>query len=655
MNILISHSWLKEFLQTKASPQKIADCLSLCGPSVEKIDRQNNDHIYDIEVTTNRVDMMSVQGIAREATAILPQFGIKANLKQNTYQPTRLNPVGVNLPSFPLKVTISSPKLCPRFTAVIIKNINIKPSPEKVQQYLEASGIRALNNVVDISNYLMRAYGQPVHTFDLDKIKEKMILRLSKKGEKLTTLDNKTFTLPGNDIVIEDASHRLIDLCGIMGGLNTAVDNQTKNVLLFVQTYNPQHIRQTSMTLGQRSEAAQLFEKSIDPELVMPVLLQGIQLFISLANGEQGSQIIDIYPQSYKSKIVKTSLQLIKDRLGINISSKNISQILNSLGFDNKFSKESFTITIPSWRAKDINIPEDIVEEVARIYGFHKLPSTLMATPIPTNYPDDNFKLEHQIKTWLADMGLNEIYTNSMVSENLAKQSPYPLKSHLKIKNALSEEWQYLRRSLIPSHLKAIKQNPLTKNISFFEITNTYHKKPGKLPDEKLELIISSNKSFSHLKGIIETLFTKLHLQPQFKPKKGSAEILIKNQSVGTIGPSNLNPEVQIALLNLKPILKLAQLYPQYQPLSPHSPILEDMTFTLPAKTYLGPVINTLKKSHKLVQKVKLTKTYQKNYTFNITYQSQIQPLNDKMIAPIRKKIAATLSKKFRAKLVGKL
>jgi len=654
MNILIPHSWLKEFLQTEASPQKIANCLSLCGPSVEKIDRQNNDYIYDIEVTTNRVDMMSVTGIAREAAAILPQFGIKAKLKQSIYQPTRINPVGANLPPFPLKLTINH-QLCPRFTAVVIKNIAIKPSPKKIQQYLETSDIRTLNNVIDISNYLMRAYGQPIHTFDLDKIKEKMILRLSKKGEKLTTLDNKIFALPGNDIVIEDANHRLIDLCGIMGGLNTAVDNQTKNVLLFVQTYNPKHIRQTSMTLGQRSEAAQLFEKSVDPELVMPVLLQGIQLFKKLTNGEQGSQIIDIYPQSYKPKTITTSLQLIKDRLGIDISSKNVSQILNSLGFDNKFSQETFTITIPSWRAKDINIPEDIVEEVARIYGFHKLPSTLMATPIPTNYPNDNFKLEHQIKAWLADMGLNEIYTNSMVSENLAKQSPYPLKSHLKIKNALSEEWQYMRRSLIPSHLEAIKQNPLAKNISFFEITNTYHKKPNQLPEEKLELIINSNKSFSYLKGIIETLFTKLHLHPQFKPKKNSAEIFIKNKPVGTIGPTRINPEAQIALLDLKPILKLAQLYPQYQPLSSHPPIFEDMTFTLPTKTYLGPVIDTLKKSHKLVQKVKLTKTYQNNHTFNITYQSQIQPLNDKMIAPIRKKVAATLAKKFRAKLVGKL
>jgi len=212
-----------------------------------------------------------------------------------------------------------------------------------------------------------------------------------------------------------------------------------------------------------------------------------------------------------------------------------------------------------------------------------------------------------------------------------------------------------MRRSLIPSHLETLNQNPHLKNITFFEIAHTYHPNPKSLPEERLELIISSKQPFTHLKGIIETLFAKLHLQPHFKPQKDSAEILIKNKSVGTLGPSHLNPEVQIAILQLKPIFKLAQLYPQYQPISPHSPIIEDMTFTLPAKTYLGKVIDAIKTTHKLIQSVKLTKTYQRNHTFNITYQSHLQSLNDKKVAPIRKKIAASLSKKFKARLVGKL
>lgn len=669
MNILIPHSWLKEFLDTSATPEKIAETLSLCGPSVEKIAKLGNDYVYDIEVTTNRVDMMSVQGIAREAAVILPQFGIKAKLKQDIYQNRQTS--STKTAEFPLPVTVSDSKLCPRFTAVVIKNVVAKPSPKTIQTYLKQSSIRPIGNIIDISNYLMRAYGQPVHTFDLDKIKDKMVLRLSKKGEQLTTLDKKTHTLPGNDIVIEDGSGRLIDLCGIMGAENSAVDQNTTNVLLFVQTYNPKHIRQTSMQLAHRTEAAQLFEKQTDPELVMPVILQGIQLFKQLAEGEQGSQIIDLYPQPYKAKKITLPLQLIKDRLGVDISSQKVQKILTALGFSCqlKANTSQLIITVPSWRAQDVTIAEDIVEEVARIYGYHRLPSTLMAGTIPTNYPDDNFHLEHQIKQWLADIGLHELYTNSMVSQQLAQASSIKLQDHLRIKNALSEEWQYLRRSLIPSHLQAIRQNSNQKTVSFFEIANTYHPQEKKLPLEQLQLIISTTNNYRYLKGIVEVLLQKLHLSAQFQPDPDPNPVWIKNQTaiitlkqklIGSLGAVKLPPDypcqqVYAAVIFLKPLIKLGKLYPAYRPLSPYPPIIEDLTFTLPEKTYLGPVINTIKSTNKLIYQVKLTKTYHQNHTFNITYQSPTKPLTDKLIVPIRKKIVQTLTKKFSAKLVGKL
>jgi len=607
MNITIAHSWLKEFLQTDAPPQKIADCLSLCGPSVEKLTKIKDDFLYEIEVTTNRVDCMSVLGIAREAGAILPQFGFSARLNHDIYQtPTGSDPVGK---SFPLKISVDS-KLCPRFTAVVIKNVTVQSSPKNIQNRLESSGIRSLNNVIDISNYLMRAYGQPIHVFDLDKIKSKMVLRSSKPKETITTLDGKTHLLSGNDIVISDDHNRLIDLCGIMGGLNSSVDQQTKNVLLFIQTYNPVNIRRTSMNLAHRTEAAVIFEKSPDPELVLPVLLQGIQLFKKITHGEQGSKIIDIYPHPYKPKIVTAPLQLIKDRLGIDISQPEVDKILKSLGFINNL--------VPSWRAQDINIPEDLIEEVARVYGYHRLPSQIMATAIPTNYPDENFHLEHQIKLWLVGLGLNEIYTNSLVSQNRPGQ--------LKIKNALSTDWQYLRNSLIPSH---------TQSFPAFEIANTYlpRQQAGhpQLPEEKLQLIISGVRDFPRLKGIIDVLSAKLHY---------------------TLSPAyNSNA----AVIDLSPVLKNARIYPHYQPISSHPAMLEDLTFTLPEKTYLGPVIDTIKSTHRLIKSVQLSKTYQQNFTFTITYQSMSKDLSTADIAPIRKKIVSLLKTKFQAQLVGKI
>lgn len=600
MNITLPHSWLQEFLKTAAPPAKIAECLSLCGPSVEKLTKQDADWIYEIEVTTNRVDLMSVLGIAREAAAILPQFGITAKLCPSGTLPE----VDQNT-SFPLETKVD-PKLCPRFTAVVINNVSVKPSPKLVRGRLEKSGIRAINNVVDISNYLMRLYGQPVHTFDLDKIKDKMILRLSRKGERLTTLDGKSFTLPGGDIVIADGGKRLIDLCGIMGGLNSAVDDNTQNVLLFVQTYSPIHIRRTSMLLGQRSEAAQIFEKSPDPEAVMPAVIRGIQLFKQWGDGHQGSQIIDLYPRPYQPKTVTAPLQLIKQRLGADISQKEVDKILQSLGFVNG--------RVPSWRAKDINIPEDIVEEVARIYGYHRLPSKIMATPIPTDYPDTDFYLEQQIKFWLAGWGLTEIYTNSLVGD----AAP----GRLKIKNALSSDWQYLRNSLVSSH---------TQNFPAFEIANTYHPRPGQLPEERLQLIISGIPDFSQLKGMVDALGLKLHtyIEAQF--------------------------QANTAVIDLDPVLARARRYPRYQPVSPYPPIIEDLTFTLPERTYLGPVIQTIKSLDRFITAVHLYSCFENNFTFRISYQSQTKQLSAAAVAPIRKKIAAVLKQKFTARLVGEL
>ncbi|MEJ2347955.1 MAG: phenylalanine--tRNA ligase beta subunit-related protein, partial [Patescibacteria group bacterium] len=361
MDILISDNWLKDFLKTSAKPKNIARCLSLSGPSVDRIEKKNSDSIYHIEVTTNRVDSASVYGIAREAAAILPRFGIKArSIPPRTKFPG--NFVG-KVKYLDVKV---NHKLCPRFAAILIRNVKVKPSPDHIKKRLMAVGERPINNIVDISNYIMHEIGQPTHTFDYDKITgAKMVLRASRKNEKITTLDNKTHTLPGGDIVIEDGSGRLIDLAGIMGGLNSAIDANTKNVLFFVQTYNPVNIRRTYMSLAHRTEAAGLFEKGLDPELVSLGIKRGVDLFIELTGGKPESQILDIYPAPYKAKKVITSLPFIEERLGISLSKKDISKFLNSLGFETSWKGQKLETLVPSYRSNDVDIAEDIVEEIA--------------------------------------------------------------------------------------------------------------------------------------------------------------------------------------------------------------------------------------------------------------------------------------------------
>ena len=685
MNLLIPHSWLKEYLQTTASPQKIAECLSLCSCSVEKIEQQATDSIYHIEITTNRVDMMSVLGIAREATAILPQFGIKAKLINNPYKTSLKSKFKSSKSSPKLKVIIKDQKLCPRFTAVILKNTTIKPSPKLIQERLKKSGIRPINNIVDLSNYLMRAFGQPVHTFDYDKIAKKtMILRPSREGEKIITLDKKTLELPGGDIVIEDGSKRLIDLCGIMGGLNSAIDPKTKNILLFIQTYRPENIRKTSMALAQRTEAAQLFEKNTDPELVMPTIIEGIKLAEKISSAQPDKQIIDIYPKPYKPETIKVSTDLINKRLGIAISISKIKNILESLNFVIKQSANSnpstslrtgqqLIISPPSFRSHDIKIPEDIVEEVARIYGYYKLPSILPPLLDQPQKSKINFHWENTIKHMLKDWGLTEVYTYSFVSKELIEKFGLDPKEHLKLKNPLVKDWEYMRTCLIPSLLQVISDNQNTeKNLSIFEIANDYFPVKNDLPLEKSYLVIAfSGERFFELKGLAESLLGELKIAYEFKKYKDSKKRLNPQKTVDIYSDKNklgflgqLNPQlaskfnyknqVYIAALNSLLLTTLATNKKTYHPIPKYPPIIEDLTFEYKKPLLYSEAVGLIRRTSSLVVKVELTSQYQNKKTFRIHYQDPNRSLTDKEISKTRKEVVKNLE--FNGlKLVGKL
>ncbi len=369
MNILVPDSWLKEHLKTKATHKEISQYLSASSQSVERTTQIGTDYVYEIEVTTNRPDCLAVYGIARELAVILPRFGIAAKLQSlspDTYRASKITN------SLPLEVKITNPSLCPRFTALIFDNIKIGPSPKIVQERLEKSGIRALNNIVDISNYLMLELGQPMHTFDYDKILgAKMILRETGKGEQLQTLDGQVRKLPAGTIIIEDGKGRIIDLCGIMGGENSAVGKNTKRVLLFIQTYDPAKIRRTCQQMAFRTEAASRFEKNVDPEGVILAIKKATGMFGKNCNARVASKLIDFYPNPDKQKTVKLDLTLVEKIIGVPIPQKEIIKILESLGFLPITSDlPHVTFSVPHWRSTDVSIPEDLIEEVARLYGY---------------------------------------------------------------------------------------------------------------------------------------------------------------------------------------------------------------------------------------------------------------------------------------------
>ena len=648
MNILIPDSWLKDFLKTEVNAKKLGQTLSLAGPSIEKIEKQANDWLYHVEITTNRIDTASVYGLAREAHAILSRFALKSKFAPLT---PKAKPAFVKSVDY-LQAEVDH-RLCPRFTAVLIKNVTIGPSPKLIQERLKKVGERPINNVVDISNYIMHEIGQPLHTFDYDKIKgAKMILRKSRPGEKITTLDGKTHELPGEDIVIEDGAGRLIDLAGIMGGAESAVDKNTKNVLLFVQTYNPVHIRRTSMKLAKRTQAAVLFEKSLDPELVSLGLRRGLDLFVELTKGTPVNKVLDLYPKPYKSIKIKTSHDFINERLGIKLPKQEIAKYLNLLGFENRWRGHHLEILVPSFRAGDITIPEDIVEEVARLYGYHNLPSQIMAGQIPEPLPDSPFKFEYQLKTLLYAMGGVEVYTFSLVPEEFTQKA-------LKIKNPLGLESAYLRTSLQPSLVEAADKNlGQLEPFHLFEIANVYLPHRGKLPEEKMVLAgIMSGLSFRQAKGIIETLLKRLNLSPTFKPEdkkgflaSGRLSIRFNNHELGEFGILE-RQEYLYYEFEVESLRKWHQPYPAYQPLPKYPAQIEDLTLILPERCRAGEVLDFILAFHQAITKAKLIDIYQDAHTFRLWYQDRTKTLTDKEVEVIRVKLLSELEKKFGAVL----
>lgn len=650
MDVIIPDSWLREFLKTAAKPDKIAEFLSLCGPSVERIEKIEGEPVYFIEVTTNRVDSAGVWGQAREAAAILPRFKIQAALLDLKLKASQNLVPQVNY----LKADVD-PTLCPRFTVILIRNVKYGPSPALAQKRLRQVGLRPLSNIVDISNYLMHELGQPVHTFDYDKIKGGIMkLRKSKKGEKITTLDGKTHTLPGEDIVIEDGSGRLIDLAGIMGGENSAVDENTKNVLLFVQTYNPLNIRRTSMSLGARSEAVSLFEKGLDPELVVPTVRRGIDLFIEWTGGMPEKEILDICPNPYKGKTIKTNAQFIYDRLGTKIDKKVITEFLKPLGFDVKWAGENLEVEIPSWRAQDMNIPEDIVEEVARIYGYHNLPSQLMDGSLPIPPVDAPFEFETKVKQILKGFGGTEIYTLSLVSEEMTYLGVQPLR----LKNPLGENSAYLRTNLMPSLIFAAEENGQEKEpFHLFEMANVYLPKKGNLPEEKMMLGgIFKNCDYREAKGVIEALLAELHTNVNYE---ANGKSLIINKFVSDkmkageiIGKLEILDDNSIYYeFDMELLRETSSAFGSYTPITKYPAQIEDLSIVIPDHTYLGGVIEEIKKTDSQIKSVELIDIYDNSRTLRMTYQNQNKTLTDEEVAKIRSKVLANIQKKFGARI----
>ncbi len=639
MNIKIVDSWLREYLDTKESSLQIAKELSLKSVSVEKIEKKDNDSVYDIEVTTNRPDLMSILGIAREAGAVL---------KNAKFNDLKTKTISKSSEKFPIEIK-SDPRLVNRICAVILE-VQIGNSPQEIKDRLEKSDIRSLNNLIDVTNYVMREVGHPTHVFDYDLLAtKKMVIRESKRGEQITTLDGKTHILQGRDIVADDGNGKIIDLLGVMGTANSVVQENTKRILLFIDNNNPVNIRNTSMTLGIRSEAAILNEKGVDPELSLKALLRGIELYEKIAEGKVISEIFDHYPNKAKITKVNVSIEKINKVIGVEINPQTSVDILNKLGFKATIEKEKIEVEAPTIRP-DVTLEEDVIEEIARVYGYHNLPSI-----IPTFLPEkvvgftNNFYFEKRIKNALKYFGFSEVYTYSLVSENLFDG---PIETAIKLKNPLSQDMAYLRNSLIPSLLNVTFDNKTVEKLRVFEIANVYIKRSNDLPKETQMLsgvLKKEHASFYEIKGVIEQILNDVGIKNLIfkKSTKSSigSSIYIDKEYLGEI--EVLDTNIVDFELNFEVILKYATNTKVFKPFAKFPPMAEDISIICDAQTQ--EVINEIKNQDARIIDVTLKDTYNESRTFHIVYQDLEKNLTKEEVAKIRGKVVENLQKTFKA------
>ena len=515
------------------------------------------DVIFDFELTPNRPDCLGVLGIARDLGAITGQKLKKFDISFN----------GTNKENnSKLKVSIEDPELCSRYTGAIIENIKIEPSPEWLKNRLIAIGERPVNNIVDVTNYVMFETGQPLHAFDYKKIQGNNIkVRRANNGEKLITLDGKTRNLDDSMVVISD-SNRPIGLAGIMGGENSEVSDDTTSIVLEAATWNSTNNRQTAKKLDLNSQATLRFEKGLKKGLCEIGLRRAINLILKITDGVTSKDILDINTDiNVHTEKIFFQYEKIKKVLGFEIKNKVIEETLELLGFKLERQKEGWGVEIPFWRP-DISIQEDLVEEVARIVGYDDIPTTILSGTPPNSQPQNFIQLREKISDVLIGLGMYESINYPTTSVEGEKRVLFDEEEpkYIKLKNPVNSEFPIMRRSLIEGILENIANNSKVwkEPIKIFELGRVFHDNGGRKPDEPYYIVgglagprdeinwdsDNSDVDFYDVKGVVESLFEEINLQPNFEVLDNQlfvpgicASIKIFNEVIGVLGQVDIN------------------------------------------------------------------------------------------------------------------
>ncbi|HVJ04284.1 MAG TPA: phenylalanine--tRNA ligase subunit beta [Candidatus Saccharimonadales bacterium] len=596
----ISANWVRDFVSPAVSDRDVAEALTVSGIAIEGYFGEGADETWEAEITTNRVDAMNHYGVAREVSAIY-------NLDLAPIDPKVSTSVPADFP-----IVIDDAAGCARYTARIVRGVKIAPAPVEIAHRLELIDQRSISNVADATNYVLNEIGQPTHAFDLDKLEGgKIIVRRARAGEVLTTLDGVERKLAPEDLVIADAV-KPVAIAGVMGGESTMITYSTKNVLIESAWFDPASVRRTARRLGMHTDASHRYERGADPGITQLACARVAELIVASAGGV-ASQEIDVIARTIPQPRIPLSSSEVQRILGVEVASTEIIRILHRLGFVIEGSGPEFRITVPTWRL-DVEREIDLIEEVARIYSYLRIPNTLPSfaggvVELP------NARKQAELRSRLLALGYNESLSSTFIPqedarffvEGAANAEP------VRIANPLSEEASFLRTSLVPGLLLQVAYNLNRGNseVRLFEAGHVYAMQ-GETVDEHNSLAFvgtgaaressvhgkPESLNFFHVKGDVERLLaafeapqvtfdrtvpTWLHPGRAARAKVGDATVAIFGQLHPEIAAARkLKQDVFIAEVFVEALYKLALHQPTYTPISKYPAVERDFSFVLP-------------------------------------------------------------------------
>ena len=677
--MLFSYNWLKDYIKGELpSPKKLAEILTQHSFEIESIKKRGKDWVFAIDVLPNRAcDCLSHIGIAREVCALtssnflFPVFKLKQdkNLKTKDF----------------VEIEIKNEADCPRYTAKVILGVKVKPSPKWIQERLKACGLQSINNIVDITNYVMLETGQPLHAFDLDKIEKKIIVRRAKQGEKIKAIGGEVYKIDKDILMIADEK-KVLAIAGVKGGEQAEISSKTKNILIEAANFEQKIIRKASKKLKLKTDASWRFENGIDPNLI-DWAQQRVCFLIQEASGGQVVQgMADFYSRKIKPKKIQLDLDYTQKLLGIEIPKARIIKILKSLGFGIQNERsERASIEVPTFRL-DVSIQEDLIEEVGRVLGYQNIPSIYPQVALIPPQKNESILWQKTCQDILKELGFSEVYNYSFIGEKEKEVFGLSEKELIELENPMSSLNKYLRPTLLINLIKNAKENLKNfEEIKIFELGKIFRKKQGKEPEEKemlSGLLIRkkadvTDEGFYLLKGIIDSLFNKIGisdilyhdfervpegLKIEFWHSQKRAQIKINREAIGFLGEVspkilkdlNIKKKVFAFALDFEKIIKVALEEQEYRPISSYPAAVRDLAILVPHNVKVVEVLNQINiAGGKLVRDVDLFDMYKgeeiprgkQNLAFHIIYQSENKTLSSKEVDNLHQKIVRSLEK----------